>query len=112
NKHFRRISTDTNWVTYYWTTKLHGDKETPLPTKDEDVVEAFEFAKANKIATLMSPDGAKVLVDTATDCEGQENAELVYEMAANLQAELKVECESNYQPKIRPAYKGQEKGVK
>jgi hypothetical protein len=101
NPHYRRVTSDANWVIYYWTVRIHSDKEVALPGRDPEVQEAFNFAKANRIGTLLSQDGKVAIVDTSTDVEGQQNAELIYDMAANLQVELKVEARHPYQPVIR-----------
>ncbi len=106
NKHFRRISSDANWVSYYWSVKLQTEKEAPLPTRDEDVAEAFAFAKANALILLHTANGKFSLVDTSTDVEGQENVRLIYDMAANLQTELKVDATHPYQPPINTPFKG------
>lgn len=107
NPHFRRVSTDANWVTHYWTVKLQQEKEVALPSKDSEAQEAFDFAQANGLIVLQSKDGKLALVDTSTDSEGQDNAQLIYDMAANLQVELKVECVHNYHPKIVKPFKGE-----
>src|SRR5581483_6480486 len=98
-KRFLRVTTDANWVQYYWTTKLQSDKEASLPSSDAEVAEALDFAKANGIGLLASPDRRLAIVDTSTSAEGQENVELMYYMAANLQVELKVEPDHPYRGK-------------
>ena len=97
-KNFRSVTTAANYVRYYWTVALEKESEVDVPDKDADVKLALDFAKANKIPTYISADGRKAIVDTTTDLEGQANAELVYYLAAALEAALKVECTTNYQP--------------
>lgn len=101
----RRITTDADWVTYYWTTKLQAEKEVLVPTKDEEVAEAFDFAHANGIGVMQSPDSRFALIDTSTDQEGQNNVELVYYMIVTVN-EMKLEGVAPL-PKVYKPFKGE-----
>jgi hypothetical protein len=108
NKHFRSIVTAANLTQYYWTVCLHGEQEVAPPQMDAQIQKVFDFAKVNGITTTyISANGKDAIVDTTTDVEGSENAELVWYMAANLQSELRVQPKTPFQPGIKRKLKGE-----